>query len=75
VYKIVRSLTASHINICIVHVFSGNLMGDMGARMLSKALQINKKLTSVYWDHNGTSATGFQYIATALEKLAYAHTY
>jgi hypothetical protein len=49
-------------------MFSGNQMGDIGARMLSKALQINKKLTSIYWDHNGTSPAGFQYIAAALEK-------
>lgn len=49
-------------------VDSGNQMGDLGARMLSKALQINKKLVSVKWDQNGTSAAGFQYIASALEK-------
>ena len=47
---------------------SGSWMGDIGARMLSKALQINKKLQVIHWDHNGTSPTGFHDIATALEK-------
>jgi len=49
---------------------SGNLMGDIGARMLSKALQINKKLRVIHWDHNNTSPNGFHDIATALEKYA-----
>jgi len=49
-------------------LFSGNWMGDIGARMLSKALQINKMLTEIYWDHNGTSPNGFRDIAIALEK-------
>jgi len=43
-------------------------MGDFGARMLSKALQINKKLEVIHWDHNSTSPNGFNDIATALEK-------
>jgi len=47
---------------------SGNLMGDNGARMLSKALQINKKLSAIHWDHNETSPNGFHDIAAALEK-------
>jgi len=47
---------------------SGNWMGDIGARMLSKALHINKKLQVIHWDHNGTSAYSFYDIATTLEK-------
>jgi len=39
--------------------------------MLSKALQINKKLISVKWDQNGTSPAGFQLIASALEKSVF----
>lgn len=31
---------------------SGNAMGDMGAKMLAKALQINTKLRSEPWDMN-----------------------
>nr|XP_033790380.1 F-actin-uncapping protein LRRC16A isoform X3 [Geotrypetes seraphini] len=47
---------------------SGNGMGDMGAKMLAKALQINTKLRTVIWDKNNISAQGFQDIAVALEK-------
>lgn len=47
---------------------SGNAMGDMGAKMLAKALQINSKLRTVIWDKNNISALGFQDIAVALEK-------
>ncbi|XP_030067980.1 F-actin-uncapping protein LRRC16A isoform X3 [Microcaecilia unicolor] len=47
---------------------SGNAMGDMGAKMLAKALQINTKLRTVIWDKNNISAQGFQDIAVALEK-------
>lgn len=44
-------------------------MGDFGARMLSKALQINNKLKTIYLDKNGITAPGFTDIADALEKL------
>ncbi|XP_073080289.1 F-actin-uncapping protein LRRC16A isoform X1 [Manis javanica] len=47
---------------------SGNGMGDMGARMLAKALQINSKLRTVIWDKNNITAQGFQDIAVAMEK-------
>uniref|UniRef100_H3A9I0 Capping protein regulator and myosin 1 linker 1 n=1 Tax=Latimeria chalumnae TaxID=7897 RepID=H3A9I0_LATCH len=47
---------------------SGNGMGDMGAKMLAKALQINTKLRTVIWDKNNITAMGFQDIAVALEK-------
>ncbi|XP_069469745.1 F-actin-uncapping protein LRRC16A [Ambystoma mexicanum] len=47
---------------------SGNAMGDMGAKMLAKALQINSKLRTVIWDKNNITALGFQDIAVALEK-------
>ncbi|XP_074755439.1 F-actin-uncapping protein LRRC16A isoform X5 [Athene noctua] len=47
---------------------SGNAMGDMGAKMLAKALQINTKLRTVIWDKNNITAQGFQDIAVALEK-------
>ncbi|KAK2518372.1 Lrrc16a [Columba guinea] len=46
---------------------SGNAMGDMGAKMLAKALQINTKLRTVIWDKNNITAQGFQDIAVALE--------
>uniref|UniRef100_A0A8B9L4I0 CARMIL C-terminal domain-containing protein n=1 Tax=Astyanax mexicanus TaxID=7994 RepID=A0A8B9L4I0_ASTMX len=47
---------------------SGNSMGDMGAKMLAKALQINTKLRTVIWDRNNVSAQGLQDVAAALEK-------
>uniref|UniRef100_A0A8C9WE12 Capping protein regulator and myosin 1 linker 1 n=1 Tax=Scleropages formosus TaxID=113540 RepID=A0A8C9WE12_SCLFO len=47
---------------------SGNSMGDMGAKMLAKALQINSKLRTVIWDKNNISPQGLQDVAAALEK-------
>uniref|UniRef100_A0A1A7XE59 Leucine rich repeat containing 16A n=1 Tax=Iconisemion striatum TaxID=60296 RepID=A0A1A7XE59_9TELE len=47
---------------------SGNAMGDMGAKMLAKALQINSKLRTIIWDKNNTSPQGLQDVAAALEK-------
>ncbi|XP_025116017.1 F-actin-uncapping protein LRRC16A-like isoform X5 [Pomacea canaliculata] len=47
---------------------SGNNIGDFGARMLCKALQINTHLQAVVWDKNGVTAQGFEDIAEALEK-------
>ena len=48
---------------------SGNQMGDIGARMLSKALVMNKRLEAIYWDRNNTSPQGFGDVAAALQKL------
>ncbi|CAL8248494.1 unnamed protein product [Lota lota] len=47
---------------------SGNAMGDMGAKMLAKALQINTKLRTVMWDKNNISPQGLQDVSLALEK-------
>ncbi|KAJ8273133.1 hypothetical protein GJAV_G00097820 [Gymnothorax javanicus] len=47
---------------------SGNGMGDMGAKILAKALQINSKLRTVIWDKNNISPQGLQDVAAALEK-------
>ncbi|XP_053218903.1 capping protein, Arp2/3 and myosin-I linker protein 3 isoform X2 [Podarcis raffonei] len=55
-------------NTCLTKVdLSGNCMEDIGAKMLSKALQINSTLRSISWDKNNTTAQGFQDIARALE--------
>jgi hypothetical protein len=40
-------------------------MGDLGARWLSKTLQINNKLKTIIWDRNGTTFQGFEDIAEA----------
>uniref|UniRef100_A0AAY4AP72 Capping protein regulator and myosin 1 linker 3 n=1 Tax=Denticeps clupeoides TaxID=299321 RepID=A0AAY4AP72_9TELE len=54
-------------NACLRRVdLSGNGLEDTGARMLSKALQINTTL-SVTWDRNNTTASGLQDVARALE--------
>ncbi|RXN18961.1 F-actin-uncapping LRRC16A isoform X1 [Labeo rohita] len=56
-------------NSSLTHVdISGNGMGDMGAKMLAKALQINSKLHTVIWDRNNISPQGLQDVAAALEK-------
>ncbi|XP_074917417.1 capping protein, Arp2/3 and myosin-I linker protein 2 isoform X2 [Chelonoidis abingdonii] len=47
---------------------SGNTIGDTGAKMLAKALQINTKLRTVIWDRNNTTAHGFLDVARALER-------
>ncbi|XP_038135703.1 F-actin-uncapping protein LRRC16A isoform X1 [Cyprinodon tularosa] len=47
---------------------SGNSMGDMGAKILAKALQINTKLRTLVWDRNNISPQGLQDVAAALEK-------
>jgi len=43
-------------------------MGDIGARMLAKALQVNTSLHTLYIDQNGITAQGFTDIARALER-------
>ncbi|XP_074838313.1 capping protein, Arp2/3 and myosin-I linker protein 3, partial [Carettochelys insculpta] len=55
-------------NTCLNKVdLSGNGMEDLGAKMLSKALQINSTVRSIAWDRNNTTVLGFQDIARALE--------
>lgn len=46
---------------------SGNLIGDSGARLLAKALQINTKLRTIIYDRNNITLQGFHDIAYALE--------
>ncbi|XP_063699418.1 F-actin-uncapping protein LRRC16A isoform X2 [Culicoides brevitarsis] len=46
---------------------SGNFMGDIGARLLAKALQINNKLKTIYMDRNNVSLQGYADIVYALE--------
>lgn len=47
---------------------SGNYMGDVGARLLAKALQINNKLRTIYLDKNNITLQGYADIVYALEK-------
>ncbi|XP_054736455.1 F-actin-uncapping protein LRRC16A isoform X3 [Anastrepha obliqua] len=46
---------------------SGNYMGDVGARLLAKALQINNKLRTIYMDKNSITLQGYADIVYALE--------
>ncbi|KAL5287829.1 crml-1 family protein [Megaselia abdita] len=47
---------------------SGNFMGDVGARLLAKALQINNKLRTIYLDKNNITLQGYGDLVYALEK-------
>ncbi|XP_037922065.1 F-actin-uncapping protein LRRC16A isoform X10 [Hermetia illucens] len=46
---------------------SGNYMGDVGARLLAKALQINNKLRVILLDRNNITLQGYSDIVYALE--------
>lgn len=46
---------------------TGNQMGDVGARLLAKALQINTRLKTIHLDRNGISIQGYTDITYALQ--------
>ena len=48
--------------------FSGNSMGNHGARSLAKTLLTNTCLSEVSWDRNETGPQGFSDVAAALEQ-------
>ncbi|XP_062916135.1 capping protein, Arp2/3 and myosin-I linker protein 3-like isoform X3 [Mobula hypostoma] len=61
-------LNALGSNACLRELdITGNGLGDLGARMLGKALQVNSSLRSISWDRNNTTAAGFLEVARALE--------
>lgn len=43
-------------------------MGDSGARLLAKALQINSKLQYISYDRNNVTLQGYSDIAYALQR-------
>ncbi|KAM6430273.1 capping protein, Arp2/3 and myosin-I linker protein 2 isoform 1-T1 [Liasis olivaceus] len=47
---------------------SGNAMGDLGAKILAKALSVNKTLRTLMWDRNSTTLYGFLDVTWALER-------
>ncbi|XP_023724032.1 F-actin-uncapping protein LRRC16A isoform X2 [Cryptotermes secundus] len=64
-YNLINALGG---NQCLQSVdISGNLMGDAGARLLAKALQINSRLKSIIYDRNNITLQGYCDIAYALE--------
>ncbi|XP_026273496.1 F-actin-uncapping protein LRRC16A isoform X3 [Frankliniella occidentalis] len=55
-------------NQCLQSIdISGNMMGDGGARLLAKALQINCRLRSIQYDRNNITLPGYCDLAYALE--------
>jgi hypothetical protein len=52
---------------------SGNLIGDSGARLMAKALQINNKLKTIIFDRNNVTLLGYNDIAYALESNRTLH--
>ncbi|XP_055620495.1 F-actin-uncapping protein LRRC16A isoform X3 [Toxorhynchites rutilus septentrionalis] len=46
---------------------TGNVMGDIGARLLAKALQINNRLKTIFLDRNNITLQGYGDIVYALE--------
>lgn len=55
-------------NKCLESIdISGNLIGDSGARLLAKALQINTKLKTIIYDRNNITLQGYNDLAYALE--------
>ena len=49
-------------------VHRGNFIGDPGARLLSKALQINTSVQTLSIDRNSITVHGYSDIAYALER-------
>lgn len=43
-------------------------MGDAGARIFAKALQVNAKLETIMLDNNNITHAGYQDLAWAMEK-------
>ncbi|XP_040574812.1 F-actin-uncapping protein LRRC16A isoform X1 [Lepeophtheirus salmonis] len=55
-------------NQCLQHLdIQGNGMGDVGARLLAKALQINTRLKVIHLDRNNISLQGYSDITYALQ--------
>lgn len=65
-YNVINALGS---NQCLQSIdISGNQMGDVGARLLAKALQINGKLKCITIDRNSIGLQGFSDIAYGLER-------
>ncbi|ODN04727.1 Leucine-rich repeat-containing protein 16A [Orchesella cincta] len=64
-YSVINALGS---NQCLQNIdISGNQMGDVGARLLAKALQINSKIRCITYDRNNITLQGFSDIAYGLE--------
>lgn len=71
-YNLINALGS---NTCLHTLdISGNQIGDPGARLLAKALQINNHLRTIIYDKNNITLQGYADIVHALEKYAYVCT-
>lgn len=67
-YNLINALGS---NTCLHTLdISGNQIGDPGARLLAKALQINNHLRAIIYDKNNITLQGYADIVHALEKYA-----
>ncbi|XP_031782312.1 F-actin-uncapping protein LRRC16A isoform X2 [Nasonia vitripennis] len=65
-YNLINALGS---NACLRTLdISGNQIGDPGARLLAKALQINNHLKTIIYDRNNISLQGYADIVHALER-------
>ncbi|XP_031826421.1 capping protein regulator and myosin 1 linker 1 leucine rich repeat protein isoform X7 [Nomia melanderi] len=65
-YNLINALGS---NTCLHTLdISGNQIGDPGARLLAKALQINNHLRTIIYDKNNITLQGYADIVHALEK-------
>lgn len=65
-YNLINALGS---NTCLHTLdISGNQIGDPGARLLAKALQINNHLKVIIYDRNNIGLQGYSDIVHALEK-------
>ncbi|XP_053971813.1 F-actin-uncapping protein LRRC16A isoform X5 [Hylaeus volcanicus] len=65
-YNLINALGS---NTCLHTIdISGNQIGDPGARLLAKALQINNHLRTIIYDKNNITLQGYADIVHALEK-------
>ena len=66
IYSVINALGS---NQCLENLdISGNQMGDVGARLVAKALQINSKIKCINYDRNNITLQGFSDIAYGLER-------
>lgn len=65
-YNLINALGS---NACLKTLdISGNQIGDPGARLLAKALQINSHLKTIIYDRNNITLQGYADIAHSLER-------
>lgn len=68
-YSLINALGS---NACLHSLdISGNQIGDPGARLLAKALQINNHLKTIIYDKNNITLSGYADIVHSLEKLVH----